>query len=82
MTGPVIGPWKLSGDLLSTTVGSRAVAVEVQVAGVTVPPPQRLNAVLRAGLPSTVTVTCGGGSLVATVTSGAASGRKVTFAPG
>jgi hypothetical protein len=82
VTGPVTGTWQLSGDRLSTTVGTSGVAVDVRVAGVTVTPSENLNAALRAGLPSTATVTCGGGSLVATATSGAASGRKVTFAAG
>lgn len=82
VTGPVTGTWQLSGDLLRTTVGVSGVAVDVQVAGVTTTPSADLNAALRAGLPSSATVTCGGGSLVVAATSGAASGRKVTFAPG
>jgi len=79
VNGPVHGTWQLTGDKLTTTVRSSTIAVRVSVAGVTVTPSGSLDKVLQKGMPSSAQVECSAGQLVTTVTTGAASGRRVTF---
>jgi hypothetical protein len=76
--GPATGAWELTGDRLTTTVGSSEIAVTVKVAGVVVPPDQGLNDALKNGMPGAAQVSCAPGRLVVT---GAATGQQVTFGP-
>lgn len=79
VNGPVSGTWQLVGDRLTTTVRSSTIAVRVSVAGVTVTPSGSLDKVLQKGMPSSARMECSAGQLVTTITTGAASGRQVTF---
>ncbi len=79
--GPATGAWELTGDQLTTTVGSSEIAVTVTVAGVSVTPAQELNDALENGMPGAATVSCAPGRLAVTVAAGAAAGQQVVFEP-
>jgi hypothetical protein len=79
--GPVTGAWELTGNRLTTTVGSSKIAVRLEVAGVLVTPTQGLNDALKNGMPGAAEVSCSPDRLVATVVTGAAAGQQVVFGP-